>query len=38
MKNPDKQIPYIQKVLARIKKEYNQREVWKKIWKKILFE
>lgn len=38
MKNPDKQVPYIEKALARIKKEYNQREVWKKIWKKILFE
>lgn len=38
MKNTDKQIPYIEKVLARIKKEYNQREVWRKIWRKILFE
>lgn len=29
--NPDKQVPYIEKALARIKSEYNQHEVWKKI-------
>jgi hypothetical protein len=38
MKHPEKQLPYIDKVLKRIQQEYNQKAVWKKIWKQILFE
>ena len=34
----DKQKPYIEAALNRIKKEYNQREVWKKIWRQVIFE
>jgi hypothetical protein len=37
-KNPNQQLPYIESVLGRIKKEYNQREVWRRVWKNILFE
>lgn len=36
MKNPEKQVPYIEKALNRIKKEYNQYEVWKKVLAKIM--
>lgn len=36
MKNVKKQGPYIEKVLGRIKNEYNQHDVWKNIMKKIL--
>lgn len=35
MKHVDKQLPYIQKVQQRIKEEYNQHEVWKKILHKM---
>ncbi|MBE2246021.1 MAG: hypothetical protein IAE67_02090 [Candidatus Competibacteraceae bacterium] len=38
MKNPDKQLPFIEKVLTRIQKEYNQKEVWSKILKRIFAE
>ena len=31
MNNVDQQLPFIEKTLARIKSEYNQLEVWKKI-------
>lgn len=37
IKNPQKQEPYIKAVLNRIQKEYNQREVWRSIWRKVLF-
>lgn len=33
--NVEKQLPYIEKIQARIKTEYNQHEVWKKILKQI---
>lgn len=35
MKNVEKQIPYIEKALKRIKAEYNQVEVWRSIFQKI---
>lgn len=35
MNHVDKQLPYIEKILSRIKTEYNQYEVWKKILQKI---
>ena len=38
IRNGDHQLPYIEKVLARIKTEYNQYEVWKKILGKIFSE
>ncbi len=38
MNNVDKQLPYIQKVQRRIKEEYNQHEVWKKIFNTIFKE
>lgn len=36
MNNVEKQLPYIEAVQKRIKTEYNQHEVWKKIINKIL--
>ena len=36
LNNPDQQVPYIEKALSRIKKEYNQYEVWKKILQTVL--
>ncbi|PCJ64943.1 MAG: hypothetical protein COA58_11775 [Bacteroidetes bacterium] len=35
MNNVEKQLPYIQAIQKRIKTEYNQHEVWKKILNKI---
>lgn len=35
MNNVDKQLPFIEKIQKRIKAEYNQHEVWKKILEKI---
>ncbi len=35
IKNVEKQLPFIEKIQARIKSEYNQHEVWKKILKQI---
>lgn len=35
MRNPEKQYPYISKVLNRIKNEYNQQFVWKNILKRV---
>jgi len=36
MRSPEKQEPYIEKVLSRIQKEYNQQIVWKNILEKVL--
>lgn len=38
MKHVDKQKPYIEKALARIQAEYNQKEVWSKILHRIFTE
>ncbi len=38
MKNPDKQLPYIEKAMKRIKEEYNQHMVWGNILKKIFMD
>jgi len=38
IRNVDRQLPYIEKVLKRIKTEYNQHEIWKKILGKIFSE
>ena len=35
MNNVEKQKPFIEKILIRIQKEYNQYLVWKNILKKI---
>lgn len=37
-RNPEKQRPFIEKVLTRIQKEYNQKEVWSRILKRIFDE
>ena len=36
LNNPQKQIPFIEKAISRIQKEYNQQVVWDKILTKIL--
>ena len=38
LRNVDRQLPYIEKVMKRIKTEYNQNQVWKKIFEKIFSE
>ena len=38
IRNVDRQLPYIEKVMKRIKTEYNQNQVWKKIFEKIFSE